>query len=292
MLENNPMTKCTVGERYEAEVPDTLDLADRMALAVNALTKVWYPDEKWALGFVVDFSQRPTELYPSHLTDAYLNIPAKVLEALTVSRLASGNTDGLEADLEVLRVQLDLLGEDGLTYCPTDTLEQFTEARPFSEVWGEGRLLLALSMLAQVNDDPRWVEIGKRKVDRMLALTREKNGFRHLWKGRFRPGEVVPSDADEPTKGIEDGSLADNDPIFSMIYSVGALGHGAALFYRVAGYKLALELAGGVARCALARMFNSDDGRYTFWHFHHSLYGLMAVCEYGYAINDRKILDG
>ncbi len=291
MLNNNPMTKCTAGERYEATVPDTLDLADRMGLAVNALTNVWYPDEKWALGFIVDFSRRPTELYPSHITDAYLNIPAKFIEALTVCRLASGNTDALDSDLEVLRVQLDLLGEDGLTYCPTDALEQFDEPRPFSEVWGEGRLLLALSMLAQVDEDSRWIEAGKRKVDRLLALTREKDGFRFLWKGRFRPGETVPADADEPTVGIEDGSLADNDPVFSMIYSIGALGHGAALFYRVTGYEPALELAGGLARWALARVFNNDDGRYTFWHYHHSLYALIAVCEYGYAINDRKILE-
>ena len=54
MLDHNPMEACTRGERYEADVPDTLDLADRMSLAINALTNVWYPDEKWALGFVVD----------------------------------------------------------------------------------------------------------------------------------------------------------------------------------------------------------------------------------------------
>ena len=38
MLNHNPMASCTLGERYEAEVPDTLDLADRMGLAINALT--------------------------------------------------------------------------------------------------------------------------------------------------------------------------------------------------------------------------------------------------------------
>ena len=291
MLKNNPMTKCTLGERYEAEVPDTLDLADRMNLALNAIANAWYPEEKWALGFIVDFSQRPTELYPSHVTDAYLNIPAKFIEASTVCRLASGNTYGLEEDMAVLQTQLSLLGEDGLTYCPSDTLGQFAENRSFSEVWGEGRLLLALSMLAQVDDDPRWIEVGKRKVDRLLELTREKEGFRFLWKGRFRPGEEVPSDADEPVTGIDSGSLADSDPIFGMIYSIGALGHGSALFYRVSGYEPALELAGGLARWALARVFNNEDGRYTFWHFHHSLYALMAVCEFGYATNDREILE-
>lgn len=32
MLDHNPIAKCTIGERYEAHVPDTLDLADRMGL--------------------------------------------------------------------------------------------------------------------------------------------------------------------------------------------------------------------------------------------------------------------
>lgn len=291
MLDHNPIAKCTIGERYEAYVPDTLDLADRMGLAVNALTNVWFPEEKWALGFIVDLSRRPAELFPSHITDAYLNIPPKFLEALVVCRLASGNEDNLGVDLEVLRVQLGLLGDDGLTYCPSDTLKQFTEQRPFSEVWGEGRMLLALSMLAQVDNDPRWSEIGKRKVDRLLALTREKEGFRFLWKGRFRPGDAVPAGVDEPTQGIEGGSLADGNPVFSMIYSVGALGHGSGLFYRVTGYEPALELSRGLAQWALARMFNDKDGTYEFGHFHHGLYALMAVCEYGYAANDREVLE-
>ncbi|MBI4553183.1 MAG: glycoside hydrolase family 127 protein [Candidatus Latescibacteria bacterium] len=291
MLDHHPTARCTTGEHYEAEAPDTLDLAGRMGLAVNALTGVWDPAERWALGFVVDFSRRPAVLFPSHITDAYLNIPPKFLEALVVCRLASGNAEHLDVDREVLRTQLSLLGDDGLTYCPTETLSQFTEPRPFSEVWGEGRLLLALSMLAQVDDDPRWVEVGKRKIDRLLALTREKDGFRFLWKGRFRPGETVPLDADEPAKGIEGGSLADGNPVFSMIYSVGALGHGSGLFARVTGYEPALELSRGLARWALARMFMNDDGRYTFMHFHHGLYALMAVCEYGCAANDRAVLE-
>ncbi|MDP6439185.1 MAG: glycoside hydrolase family 127 protein [Candidatus Brocadiia bacterium] len=291
MLDHNPMERCTKGERYEADVPDTLDLADRMSLAINALTNVWDPHEKWALGFVVDLSRRPAGLCQNHLTDSYLNIPPKFLEALALCRLGSGSTQQLDVDLEVLKVQLSLLGEDGLTYCPTDTLKEFTEPRPFAEVWGEGRMLLALSMLAQVDADPRWAEIGRRKVDRMLALTREKKGFRFLWKGRYRPGEAVPADADEPSAPIEGGSLADHDPLFSMMYSIGALGHGSGLFYRVTGYEPALELSRGLTRWALERMFKNQDGRYDFWHFHSSTYALLAVLEYAYAVGDREVLE-
>ncbi|MDP6106810.1 MAG: glycoside hydrolase family 127 protein [Candidatus Brocadiia bacterium] len=293
MLDHNPMDECTRGERYEADVPDTLDLADRMDLAINALTNVWYPEEKWALGFFVSLSRRPAELYVSHVTDAYLNIPPKFLEALALCRLGSGSTKNLDVDKAVLEVQLGLLGEDGLTYCPTGTLKEFTEPRPFAEVWGEGRMLLALSMLMQVDDDPRWVEIGRRKVDRMLALTSEREGFRFLWKGRYRPGESVPADADEPSGAIEGGGLADRVPdgVHSTIYSIAALGHGSAMFYRVTGYEPALELSRGLARWGMARVFKNEDGRWDFWHFHTSTAALLAIFEYGYAAGDREALE-
>jgi hypothetical protein len=291
MLDHNPLAASVRGERYEASVPDTLDLAHRMGLAVNALTNVWYPSERYALAFNVDFSRRPPLLSINHLTDAYLNIPAKFIEALVVCRLASGSRQNIEVDRGVLDAQLSFIGDDGLTYTPTDTLERFTKPRPFSEVWGEGRLLLALSMLAQVDDDPRWAEAAKRKVDRFLELSRRKDGFRFLWKAGYSPGDNPPADADEPSKPVKGVSLADHDPFFSIIYSTGALGHGAGLLYRITGYEPALELSEGLARWALARVFTREDGRWDFYHFHHSLYSLMAVCEYGAASGDRAALE-
>ena len=291
MLDHNPLAASVKGERYEASVPDTLDLADRMGLAVNAMTNVWFPSERFALAFNVEFSRRPPVLSINHLTDAYLNIPAKFIEALVVCRLASGSRQNIEVDRGVLDAQLSFIGGDGLTYCPTDTLPELPGRRPFSEVWGEGRLLLALSMLAQVDDDPRWAEAAKRKVDRFLELSRRKDGFRFLWQAGYSPGENPPPDADEPSKPREGISLADHYPFFSIIYSTGALGHGAGLLYRVTGYEPALELSEGLAKWALARVFNREDGRWDFYHFHHSLYSLMAVCEYGSATGDRAALE-
>ena len=292
MLEHNPMQRCLEGQRYTAAVPDTLDLAGRMALAVNALTNCWVPEERWALQFDTDVSQRPAVLWINHLTDAYLNIPAKFLEALVVCRTASGSDLNLDTDLAVLRTQLELLGEDGLTYTPTDTLEKFDEPRPFAEIWGEGRLLLALCMLSQIDDDPVWLETAKRKVDRMLELSTVREDFRFYWRGRFMPGASPPADAAEPREPLPDGSLGDKsaETGLSLIYSVGSMGHGSALLYRLTGYEPALELARGLARWALARVFKHEDGHYDFYHFHHGLYALIAVCEYGIAANDREVL--
>ena len=79
---DNPMNGALVGERYTAQVPDSLDLADRMALAVNALTNVFNPSEKYALYFTVRFNCRPPLLLANHPMDAFLNIPPKFIEAL------------------------------------------------------------------------------------------------------------------------------------------------------------------------------------------------------------------
>ncbi len=291
MLDDHPTQNCLQGERTKSTSPDSLDLAERMALAVHALTHVWYPDEGWAQGFLADFSQRPPVLYPSHLTDAYLNIPPKFIEALVFCRLGSGSDQNLSVDTEVLKTQLSLLGEDGLTYCPEGTLKNFKYARGFAEIWGEGRMLLALSTLAQVDKNPQWIEIGKKKVDRLLALSRQKEDFRYFWTGRFWKGQIVPEDADEPAAPNPKGSLADYDPVFSKVYSIGALGHGSGLFYRVSGYEPSLELARGLAQWGLKRIFNDPSGRYDFWHFHHGLYALMAVCEYALAAADRAALE-
>jgi hypothetical protein len=295
-LDGNPLAKAIAGQRYTAMAPDTLDLAERMGLAVNAMTNVWSPEHKWAMYFNADLLSGTGVLSNLRMYDSYLNIPPKFVEALTLCRLASGSDQNLATDREVLRAQLSFLGPDGLTYSPKDMLPELgDEWRDHAEVWAEGRWLIALSMLAQVDDDPRWVEIGKHKIDRLLSLTREKEGFRFLWKTGYRPGDAPPPEADEQGTGIVHPGLGDSNPTFRLIYSVGALGHGSGLFYRVTGYPPALELSRGLAQWALTRMFKYDDGHYEFGtfhpHFHHGLYALMAVCEYGVAADDRKVLE-
>ncbi len=345
-LNHNPMELAVQGERYQAQVPDTLDLADRMGLAVNALTNVWDPEREYGMKFVVDFSRKPPVLYVNHITDLYLNIPPKFVEALALTRLASGTDLNIATDLGVLKSQLKFIGDDGLTYAPVEMIKQVPQglgqfeetpggpAVSWSEIWGEGRQLVALSILAQIDDDPRWIEIGKRKVDRLLELTRTKkvadltniefaskppgdgdfesvrqktqsaeksedlaekfliDEFRFLWRATYTPGIEVPANADEPgLMNSEGGGLYSKDDLMTIVYSIGSTGHGAGLFYRITGYEPALELSRGLAHWALARLFYNEDGSYSFWHYHHGLYALMAVCEYGIASGDRALLE-
>ncbi len=75
MLPHNPMSSSVKGQLTTSEMPDTLDLSDRMSLAINALTNVWFPEHSWALGFNVDFFTDPAQLRINHVTDAFLNTP-------------------------------------------------------------------------------------------------------------------------------------------------------------------------------------------------------------------------
>ncbi len=78
MLPHNPMSSSVKGQLTTSEMPDTLDLSDRMSLAINALTNVWFPEHSWALGFNVDFFTDPAQLRINHVTDAFLNTPPQI----------------------------------------------------------------------------------------------------------------------------------------------------------------------------------------------------------------------
>ena len=77
----------------------------------------------------------------------------------------------------------------------------------------------------------------------------------------------------------------------SIIYSVGSTGYGASLIYRLTGYEPALRLSQGLARWALKRVFTNPDGRWNIYHFHHSLFAIMAMCQYVSTNSDEEILE-
>jgi hypothetical protein len=146
-------------------------------------------------------------------------------------------------------------------------------------------------MLAQVDDDPRWIRIAQRKGDRLLELAVEKAGYRYFRTYEFRPGEGVPPDASEPMENLDGGLPGSGKPVLSMAHWMGAVGHGAGLLYRLTGDEPALALSRGLARWALVRLFHNGGGAYKSDHFHISLYALMGVCEYGVAGGDVEVLE-
>ena len=82
------------GERYQVLVPDTLDLQDRAALAVNGLTGPTDPDADYEIYWrVYMHGDRPVMQH-----DHNDHVQTKLQESLPLVRPASGSDLNLEVD--------------------------------------------------------------------------------------------------------------------------------------------------------------------------------------------------
>ncbi len=82
------------GERYLALAPDTLDLQERAALAVNVLTRATDPLADYEIYFDVFFKARPPRM-EHNFSDS---CQSKFMEALPLMRIISGSDLNTEVD--------------------------------------------------------------------------------------------------------------------------------------------------------------------------------------------------
>ena len=76
------------GERYEARVPDTLDIAERAKLAIHGLTSPLDAEDGYSL-----WSRTSYANYPGGIArkESFLHLRAKFMEALPLLRIITGS---------------------------------------------------------------------------------------------------------------------------------------------------------------------------------------------------------
>ena len=103
------------GARYEATVPDTLDLAERARLSVNYLTNNVESTQFYCVYQLSSFGSNPP------VRDALTwMLPGKNLFALPYMRTMCGSEQNLNIELEIMRAHLKQIAENGLMYFPID----------------------------------------------------------------------------------------------------------------------------------------------------------------------------
>lgn len=153
------------GSRYQASVPDTLDLAECAQLALNVLTRATRPDSNYDVWFYADFScNPPTMSWPHQL--------AKFWEAAALLRLVTGSNVNLHVD----QVWARQLG-----HAPPPTIE--THAL-------DGRELRTIAVQAVRMQDPIWRAYGDLVVRRASRLSFVHRGDICYWA---RVGEEMPT---------------------------------------------------------------------------------------------------
>jgi hypothetical protein len=178
-----------VGERYEASVPDTLDIAERASLAVNALTEPTNPLADYEYYCGISLLTSPPSM---SLNCWYQPYTENQGGALIRSRVMSGSEQNLNVEQRWMEVALRLQGPDGLLYTPLIgrpwALAGF-QIRGIAQPSGEqflqpylcGCMLRTMSLYAKRDPHGPWTNALRRLVDGLRNLAVVDKNYIYFW---------------------------------------------------------------------------------------------------------------
>jgi len=144
------------GERYEALVPDTLDLAERGKLGLNQLTEQISEADDYEMYSRQFFDYQPPRL--RFFVDDLGCCQPKALKAMAMLRLMSGSEQNLEREAKMIEMMVSHLGEDdGLYWVPPSPDKPWLgpeEYKPYFYVHGQARMMRAMLAWHQYTGDP------------------------------------------------------------------------------------------------------------------------------------------
>ena len=305
------------GERYEARIPDTLDIQERAALAVNGLTGPTDPDKDHLLYFNASFRTDPPVMW--HRNSDICQ--TKFEESLPLMRLVSGSPLHDHVDPVWMGNALRQIGPDGLFYWPlyrwvknVDWGRGYPDGEPPAER-GEhyavpafcGRRIGAMTTYRQRDPDGPWDAEIRRIVDGLCTVAIDRGDFAYFPQGEFYPGEPRVRDAAMPVG------------IWSSL--VGWTIQGLAQYHRASGYEPAVALATKLARYLvhhgryygangefLPNYAGDDGGRVPdadglqgfdpgpenwkrYIHFQHHMVPLLGLADHALAVGDRELAE-
>ena len=292
------------GDRYEATVPDTLDLSDRAALALNALGGTLDPERDYQMYWEVRYRVRPP--YMRHRSCDPTNSP-KFAESFPMMRLMCGSDIHMDAEQGLMDGLIrDISPEDGLYYAVQRPDRPWladahhegyeTATEDFANVAGNGRVLRAMVTWRELYGDSRWDSLCAGLVRGLDKIAIHGDDYAYFPDGGFGEAFSYPRSGwrrtDEPDKDDEGGEGS------ATAYQ----GHqiqGLARWYALSGDEKALELAGNLTRFVMKPKFwgaypeptmikGSELGHFHM-HMHARAIVLRGILEYGIVAGDRWV---
>ena len=287
------------GSRYQAKVPDTLDLADRAALAVRALTVSTDPDTNAEMYCYIYFGAKPPMMY--HDLNDWCEY--KWYAPSVLLRLACGSEQWMDVEWHRMANLLQMQAPDGLMYIPT-------VGRPWSKDFGGaadmlktelGDQMMAVSMSSRMLEsaavyyamtgDAQWKTLVEEKVRGLMRLVTDRGDYAYFDKAIY---------------GLGDERVEGPVPPPNINCSTAWLAQGLITAYRMTGDEAALELghklanfyaqghSGFVGPNGEFRLthghtsFVDETGRI---HFHMNTQIRMAMLDAGIAAGDAQMVE-
>jgi hypothetical protein len=281
------------GERYEALVPATLDLAERAALAVNALTETLDPDYDYELYWIADLLAKQPAMY--HTVDDH--VQAKFIQALPLVRTACGSTQNLEVERSLMQTCLRMQGADGLLYIPIKGrpwalppqpnpwagLDYLPSGDHWCSLAMVGRILGAFCIYARKDPDGPWGDAANRLVAGIKRVTIEERDTAYLFLNCTEPGKPV--------------TKPDAKPVGFRAGVAGWLAQGLAQCHRSACNTDARDLSLKLMRYVMRDSgYFGEEGEFRedfpgVIHFHAHTNQIVAALEVVQATGDQDLLE-
>jgi hypothetical protein len=144
------------GDFYFSSVPDTLDLAERAELAINALTRCTNPENDYAIYFSVNFNRNPPTM--SRQIKNY----GKFMEGLALMRRVTGSDKNIVVDQVWRQSWLKWLKES------KSRLAGSRFAGPILAGPEGGRQLAWIAQNYLCEKDLGWKKLGEEAIHRIL----------------------------------------------------------------------------------------------------------------------------
>ena len=299
------------GERYQAEAPDTLDLADRAALALNGIGGTTDPDRDYQMYFEICCATDPP--YMLHGGSDGSCTP-KFAVSLPLMRVACGSDRYLDIEQGMFDTLVDWISEDdGLLYAVYSPkrpwhvnwydhmrthpdYQAMTEdaALPPTSAW----MMLAMLIRQQMDGDPAWEPLLKGMARGLESIAIDRGDYAYYPDGGFGQAFVYPRSGwmktDEPGGEREGGEG-------SVLCYQGCQLRAMSLWAARAGDEQALEFAGKLAPFIMKPKFwggvsdpTPSSGKqrgHVDFPTHHRAIALRGLLEYGLVVGDPYICD-
>jgi len=262
VLRGEEQPRWFAGERYEAVVPDTLELADRADLAINALTGVINTKQDYECFWQITYAPPNVQ----HHACQWHDYNPRVAEALTTLRLITGNQYKVDVEEKMLESMLSRIGEDGLYYnapyredAPWRTggmgwRGKIREDDDITQVNGNGQLLIALIARYQRDKDPRLLETAKGLAKGLIDIAIYKEDYAYYPATRsiaFEFSRFKKAGWPDTEEAGNDYSSAEGAVVCYVAIPVRAL----CRWYELTGDEQALETAKKLVKYTLKPRF-------------------------------------
>ena len=282
------------GEYYDAQVPATLDLAERARLCVNVITETTDPDYDDELYWIIDLLDREPAMY--HTVDDH--VQAKFLQSLPLDRTACGSTQNLDVEHRLMQTYLKMQGPDGLLYIPIKgrpwalpesanpwAIDPLPTGDHWCSICPAGRALGAFCVYALKDPDGPWADAARRLARGLMDFCVVEGDIAYLPRNAVEPGKPVPT--------------PDERPIGLRAAYSGWVAEGLAKCARALGDAEAGEMATKLMRYVLRDSgYFGPNGEFTYEfpgtkpyiHFHAHTCQILTALESVQAIGDQELL--